>query len=513
MLRSARNLWRLLGIGRCLARRNALFPLELLPLPAGVLALSRRLSDQQAPGRPGERLAQALQDLGPSFIKLGQSLATRADLFGQRFAADLSSLQDRLPPFDAAIARATVEAELGEPLDALFESFDDQPIAAASIAQVHFAVTTEGEEVAVKILRPGIERQMAHDLDLFAWLAAGLERWQPSLRRLRPVAAVATFARSTQIEMDLRLEAAAASELAENCAGDQGFRVPRVDWRRTAKRVLTLERVGGIASDEREALIAAGFEPDVILTKAAEIFFKQVFRDGFFHADMHPGNMFIDARGDLVPVDFGIMGRLDPPTRRYLGEMLLGFLTADYQRVADVHFTAGYVGADQDKAAFMQACRAIAEPIRDRPLAEISIGRLLGQLFEITETFAMETQPQLLLLQKTMVVAEGVGRALNPDVNMWQLAQPLIEGWMAENLGPQAQLRSAIDDGLATARRLPQLLERAERTLDAMLDEGVKLDRTALRALRDGRAGAPRPPAVWAIGLLALGVLLGLIIA
>ena len=227
--------------------------------------------------------------------------------------------------------------------------------------------------------------------------------------------------------MDLRLEAAAASELAENFADDEGFHVPKVDWQRTARRVLTLERVSGIASDERDALLAAGFDPDRILARAAEIFFKQVFRDGFFHGDMHPGNIFIDAHGDLVPVDFGIMGRLDRPTRRYLGEMLLGFLSADYQRVADVHFAAGYVPPDQDKAAFMQACRAIAEPIRGRPLAEISIGRLIGQLFEVSETFAMETQPQLLLLQKTMVVAEGVGRALNPGLNMWQLAQPLIE--------------------------------------------------------------------------------------
>ncbi len=513
MLRTLRNLWRLLGIGRCLARHNALFPLELLPMPETVLALARRLSNQSAAGRPGQRLAEALQELGPSFIKLGQSLGTRADLFGERFAADLSALQDHLPPFPPEIARATLEAELGQPLAELFSSFDDRPIAAASIAQVHFAVTSDGEEVAVKILRPGIERLMQRDLDLFAWIALWLERLQPGLRRLRPMASVATLARSTQIEMDLRLEAAAASELAENCADDAGFRVPKVDWRRTARRVLTLERVSGIASDERDALVEAGMEPDQILAKAAEIFFKQVFRDGFFHADMHPGNMFIDEAGDLVPVDFGIMGRLDPPTRRYLGEMLLGFLTADYQRVADVHFAAGYVAADQDRAAFMQACRAIAEPIRDRPMAEISVGRLLGQLFEVTETFAMETQPQLLLLQKTMVVAEGVGRALNPELNMWQLAQPLIEQWMADNLGPEAKLRSALEEGLATARRLPALMEQAERSLESMLSDGIKLDAASLAALRaSGSPGAGRLT-LWAVGCLILGLLLGLLLA
>ena len=350
---------------------------------------------------------------------------------------------------------------------------------------------------------------MANDLDLFAWIATLVERLQPGFRRLRPIAVVETFAASTRTEMDLRLEAAAASELAENCAGDSGFRVPRVDWQRTGRRVLTLERVEGIASDERDALIEAGFDPDVILTRAAEILFKQVFRDGFFHADMHPGNMFIDAAGDLVPVDFGIMGRLDPPTRRFLGEMLLGFLTADYRRVADVHFNAGYVPADQDKPAFMQACRAIAEPIRGRPLADISIGHLLGQMFEVTETFAMETQPQLLLLQKTMVVAEGVGRKLNPNVNMWQLAHPLIETWMVETLGPQAQIRNALDDGLLALRRLPRLVDRAERALDAALDDGVKLD---ARSLGHGQSG-DLSPVVWPVMLVVAGVILGLMIA
>jgi len=508
MWRSLRHLIRLAGIGRCLARENALFLVERLPLPGVILSLCRRVSNQEASGRPGQRLARALQTLGPTFIKFGQSLATRADLFGERFAADLAELQDRLPPFSSDVARDLIENELGEPLDQLFESFDEQPVAAASIAQVHFATTTDGEEVAVKVLRPGIEQQMAADLDLFAWIASWVEWLQPGFRRLRPGAAVETFAVSTRLEMDLRLEAAAAAELAENCAEDPGFRVPRIDWRRTARRVLTLERVEGLASDDREGLIEAGFDPDMILQRAAEILFKQVFRDGFFHADMHPGNMFIDDKGDMVPVDFGIMGRLDPATRRFLGEMLLGFLSADYKRVADVHFDAGYVSADQDKQAFMQACRSIAEPIRDKPLTEISIGRLLGQLFEITETFAMETQPQLLLLQKTMVVAEGVGRKLNPNVNMWELAQPLIESWMIDNLGPQAQIRTIIDDGVETLRRLPHLIERAERALESALDDGVKLD---AGAWRDGQRSLA--PIGWAVLLVTAGIVLGSIIS
>ena len=507
MWRSCRHLIRLIEIVRCLARHNALFLVERMPLPGFVAALCRRLSDQEAPGRQGQRLARALQMLGPTFIKFGQSLATRADLFGERFAADLAELQDRLPPFDGGIARDLIEQELGEPLDHLFEQFDDRPVAAASIAQVHFATTTEGEEVAVKVLRPGIEQQMAADLDLFAWIADWVEWLQPGMRRLKPSAAVETFAASTRIEMDLRLEAAAAAELAENCADDPGFRVPRIDWRRTARRILTLERVEGLASDDRDGMIEAGFDPDLILTRAAEILFKQVFRDGFFHADMHPGNIFIDSKGEMVPVDFGIMGRLDPATRRFLGEMLLGFLTADYKRVADVHFDAGYVPAGQDRQAFMQACRSIAEPIRDRPLTEISIGRLLGQLFEITEAFAMETQPQLLLLQKTMVVAEGVGRRLNPDVNMWELAQPLIETWMIDNLGPKAQIRTVIEDGVETLRRLPQLIERAERALDSALDDGVKLDAGAWRDHQSSLA-----PIGWTVLLLTAGMVIGALI-
>ena len=504
MWRSFRHLIRLVEIGRCLSRENALFLLERLPLPDVVLRLCRRLSNQKARGRPGQRLARALQALGPSFIKFGQSLATRADLFGERFATDLAELQDRLPPFDAQTARDLIETELGEPLDQLFSAFDAQPVAAASIAQVHFATTTEGEEVAVKVLRPGIERQMAADLDLFAWIASWVEWLQPGFRRLRPSAAVETFAASTRIEMDLRLEAAAAAELAENSADDPGFRVPRIDWRRTARRVLTLERVKGLASDDREGMIDAGFDPDLILQRAAETLFKQVFRDGFFHADMHPGNMFIDDKGDMVPVDFGIMGRLDPATRRFLGEMLLGFLDADYKRVADVHFDAGYVPANQDKQAFMQACRSIAEPIRDKPLSDISIGRLLGQLFEVTETFSMETQPQLLLLQKTMVVAEGVGRKLNPNVNMWELAQPLIESWMIDNLGPQAQIRTVIDDGIETLRRLPHLIERAERALESALDDGVKLDAGAWREGQTNLASIG-----WVVVLITAGAILG----
>src|SRR5471032_2559856 len=312
LLRAGRNLARLVQIGFILARHDALFMLErvtvLLPLLA-VLRLLRSRDPALAAARSGLRLAAALQALGPSFIKLGQLLSTRADLLGEQFAADMSQLQDRLPPFPSEQARAIVEAEFGQPLETIFTAFDDEPVAAASIAQVHFAVAASGEDVAVKILRPGIALAFARDVDLFFWLADLVERTQPGLRRLKPVEVVRTLAETVRVEMDLRLEAAAASELAENFAGDPGFRVPRVDWQRTSQRVLTLERVIGIRVDDRAALVA-GHDVKAILAKAAAAFFNQVFRDGFFHADLHPGNMFVEPGGGLAVVDFGIMGRL-----------------------------------------------------------------------------------------------------------------------------------------------------------------------------------------------------------
>ncbi len=497
MLRDLRHALRLVRIARCLARHNALFPLEHLPAATPFRPLLARLVNRDAPGRPGQRLAAALDELGPAFIKLGQTLATRADLLGEGICRDLSRLQDRLPSFPAAEARATIEGELERPLDALFASFEDVPAAAASIAQVHFAVTTAGEEVAVKVLRPGIEAAIERDLDLFLWLAEWIERTQPLLRRYRPVAMVLTLRTSTRREMDLRLEAAAAAEFAQNCAQDEGFHVPRVDWRRTARRVVTFERVSGLRPDRRQELIAAGLDPDAILAGAARVFFNQVFRDGFFHGDMHPGNMLIALNGDIVAMDFGIMGRIDLATRRHLAEVLLGFLQRDYGRAADVFFRLGMVPRGQDREAFTQACRAIGEPILGLPLNEISFGRLLGQLLHVAEQFEMQAQPQLLLLQKTMVVAEGVGRGLNPAVNIWQLAQPLVEDWMRTHLGPEAKLRDMVGDTLEMAQRFPALV----RELDAALE-------------RAGRAEAPRQggpsPRAWQFVLFVLGLALGL---
>ncbi|MGE5268489.1 MAG: AarF/UbiB family protein, partial [Thiohalocapsa sp.] len=338
LFRSLRNLFRLAGIVVTLARHDALSPIAALGSRAagtGPLLLAIRLvrSRRRTGGRPGERLAAAFSDMGPSFIKLGQLLATRADLLGDDITEDLASLQDRLAPFAGQEARRLIEAEFEQPLAALFAAFDDTPVAAASIAQVHFAVASDGREVAVKILRPGISSAMARDLDLFMWLARLIERTRPSLRRLKPVEVVETLAQSVQFEMDLRFEAAAASELAANFAGDPGFRVPQIDWPRTGRTVLTSERIAGIRVDDREALVAAGHSIPELQKKAADAFFKQVFRDGFFHADPHPGNVFVAPDGALAVVDFGIMGRLDRQTRYYLADMLIGFLTGDYRQV------------------------------------------------------------------------------------------------------------------------------------------------------------------------------------
>jgi len=459
-------------------------------------------------------LAAAFNELGPSFVKLGQLLSTRADLLGEEMAIDLASLQDRLPPFPGQVARALIETEFARPIDTLFASFDEVAVAAASIAQVHFARTTDGQEVAVKILRPGIAEAFTGDLNLFLWLAGLGERLQPALRRLKPVEVVQTLAEVVRIEMDLRMEAAAAAELAENFAGDPDFHVPHVDWLRTGRTVLTLERINGIRIDDRAALLAGGHRIEDLLAKAAAAFFNQVFRDGFFHADLHPGNMFVDPNGAIAVVDFGIMGRLDRATRFFLADMLIGFLSGDYRRVAEVHFAAGYVPPRRSVDAFTQACRSIGQPILGKPLQEISVARLLAQLFEITEQFEMETQPQLLLLQKTMVVIEGVGRRLDPEINIWALARPLIEGWMHDNRGPEARVRLGMETLADLIERVPPLVRSLERLVTDWSREGVILhvETLAVQAAHRGRHLAIVLLPVWITALALAGIALALLL-
>ena len=489
MIRAIRSLYRLFFIARTLARHDALFLLEgdrVGRIVATLVRLTARPLPSVAALRPGQRLAAALSALGPTFIKAGQALSTRPDLLGQAVTDDLTQLQDRLAPFSFSDAKALIDADFEGGCDALFKSIDPKPVAAASIAQVHFAVTSAGEEVAVKILRPGIKDAFARDLDLFYWLAETVEATQPKLRRLKPVEAVRTFEQSVRMEMDLRFEAAAAEELKENFIDEPRFSIPAVDWQRTSEHVLTLERVAGVRVDQPDEVIALGLDPVEIVRTAAEVFFRMVFRDGFFHADMHPGNLFVADDGTIIAMDFGIMGRVDLQTRRHLGEMLLGFLTRNYPRVAEIHIEAGFVPSDKDVDAFAQACRSIAEPILGKPLNEISLARLLGQLFQITETFDMQTQPQLLLLQKSMLLAEGVGRALAPTVNMWELARPLIEEWMMRELGPEGRIRDAVSDATSTLEKLPRLIDSVDAAARQIRNHGLRLDPETAAHIRGG---------------------------
>lgn len=479
-----------------LARHDALFPLARFAAAAPALWIARLLWRRGTDGRPGERLARALQDMGPSFIKLGQALSTRSDLLGEELSNDLASLQDALPPFDGKLAQEIVEIELGGDISNFFSEFDIRSVAAASIAQVHFATTTDGREVAVKILRPDIEAAFIRDIDFLKWVAEIIHSTQPAMRRLKPIEMVEKFERTSIMELDLRFEAAACAELGENFTDDPDFHVPEVDWTRTSERVLTLERVNGIAVDERDTLIAAGIDPQKVLETSARVFFQQVFRDGFFHADMHPGNVFVLPDGSIAPVDFGIMGRIDRRTQKFLAEMLIGFLSRDYRRVAEVHFAAGYVPAGQSKDDFAQAARSIAEPILGLPLSQISVARLLGQLFQVTETFRMEAQPQLLLLQKTMLTAEGTGRKLNPSVNMWELARPLIEQWMIDTVGPQAKVRDTLED---IARRTPRLLDNAEKAVATLAGQGIKVHPESMDWLSGGKRRSATPWALWVL--------------
>ncbi len=527
MLNAVRHLIRLARAGRTLARYDAIAdPRHIAALPGAAkfgLALARiRLPFEKKPSEGtddrGERLSAALIALGPTYIKLGQFLATRPDIVGADAASDLSILQDRLPPFSLEEAREEIRLGLDCDPDDIFEELGE-PVAAASIAQVHKARTREADgasrQVAVKVLRPGIEALLAKDLDSFFFAARLGERLHAPLRRLRPVDAVTTLAHSMQLELDLRMEAAAISEMAENTRDDPGFRVPGVDWHRTSRRVLTLEWVDGTPLSDLQALKETGFDLPRLGDTVIQTFLRHAMRDGFFHADMHQGNLFLDGDGDLVAVDFGIMGRLSPKDRRFLAEILYGFITRNYTRVADVHFEAGYVPPEHSSHMFAQALRSIGEPLMDREAEDISMARLLGQLFHITEQFDMKTQPQLLLLQKTMVVVEGVARMLNPRLNMWITAEPVVEEWMQSKLGAEGRLLEA-GEGAASLGRfvtdLPELLGQAGQAAHILGDMassgGLKLDRETTRELARAQASENRSTriAIW-LGAAALVIL------
>ncbi|MES2754368.1 MAG: 2-polyprenylphenol 6-hydroxylase [Pseudomonadota bacterium] len=460
MTATVTHLWRLLKWGRTLAKHGALRGLERDPnAPAQLRRLSRLLRfGSFAPRQP--RYAEAFQAIGPAAIKFGQSLATRPDLIGDTAAADLLRLQDALPPLPFATIRSAIAASLGKPLETLFASIDEVPVGAASIAQVHRAVTTSGADVAVKVLRPGIEDEFARAIDTYRWAAARLETMGGEASRLRPRLVVETFARWTARELDLRREGASASELRDAMAAEPAFFVPAIDWERTTGKVLTLEWIDGIKLSDTAALALAGLDPKQLANTLVHAFLRQAISEGFFHADMHQGNLFALPGNRIAAIDFGIMGRIDRRARVWLAEILYGLITGDYKRVAEIHFEAGYVPPHHNVAEFATALRAVGEPMRGRPVKDLSIGAMLDGLFAITRDFEMQTQPHLLLLQKTMVMVEGVATRLDPDINMWETSAPFVREWIRTELGPEAALADRLVKDFRTLRDLPDLIRR-----------------------------------------------------
>jgi ubiquinone biosynthesis protein len=498
------NIARLLHAGFVLARYDAVVPADQLSqapwYARAVLKIAKLGRVESLEGGQHNNLTVALTKLGPSYIKLGQFLATRPDIIGAKRAFQLKVLQDRLPAFGDAEARAIVERELGRSISELFTSFGPA-IAAASIAQVHKAITPEGKTVAVKILRPDVERRFGNDISSFGFAARMIELLSTEGRRLRPVSAVAMLKESMNLELDLRMEASAVSEVGENSKEDPGFRVPQVDWTRSAKRVLTTEWIDGTPMADVPALKAKGYDLNALADTVIQSFLRHAIRDGFFHADMHQGNLIVDPQGTLVALDFGITGRLSEADRMFLAEILYGFITRDYFRIAKVHFDAGYIPDTQNVNSFAQALRAIGEPIMGLPADQISMGRLITQLFEVTEQFQMQAQPQLLLLQKTMVVAEGVARTLNPNLNMWKAGEPVVRYWIERKLGPLGKIEQAGGSVLSLAR--------LGLKIPAMINDAHKITRKLTEI-----ANTPTPkPSRWHTPALLLGVAALIVIA
>ena len=516
---------RLLRAGLVFAEHGVRFvpPGQTVPLPLTLLrALTAPIRWLRAPFRPKPQpgqtpLSAALTRLGPTYIKAGQFLAARRDLVGAALADDLAGLQDRMPPFAQEAAERAIVQALGKPIPELFVAFGPA-IAAASIAQVHRATVhdTDGarRDVAVKVLRPGIVQRFANDMQSFDFAARQIERFHPPTRRLRPRAVVETLARSMAIELDLRMEAAAISEMAENIKDDEGFRVPAVDWPRTAQGVLTTEWIAGTPIGDRAALKDKGHDLSRLGEDVIRHFLRHAMRDGFFHADMHQGNLFVDDAGTIIAVDFGIMGRLSPKERRFLAEILYGFVSRDYHRAALAHFAAGYVPEHHSVEVFAQALRAIGEPLMGRTAEEISMGHLLGQLFAYTDVFDMQTRPELILLQKTMVVVEGVARNLDPSLNIWTAAEPIVKDWMEKSLGLEGRLSEAREgaDTLGTVLGdLPLVLLQAEKAAGAfsqMARNGLRLDDETVKRLAEENARKDRWAriALW-VGAIALAAI------
>ncbi len=466
--------FRLLHAGWVLSREGALsiLPVNELPAPARLGIRLGRLVERPSVKRTGkiERLNAALNRLGPTYVKFGQTLATRPDIVGPEAAADLSGLQDRMPPFDESLVPGILREALGMKAEEIVDL--SPPVAAASIAQVHRAriASRSGDRVvAVKLLRPGVTQRFRADIASFYAGARFAERFMPAARRLKPTEVVETLDHSARLELDLRLEAAAISEMAENIKGDTGFVIPTVSWDHTAQNVLTTTWMTGIPIRDHAAIDAAGLDRSKLAAQLLQAFLRHAIRDGFFHADMHPGNLFADpATGNIIAVDFGIMGRINRHERRFLADILYGFITRNYRLVAQRHFDIGYVPKNQSVDDFTLAIRSIGEPLHGRTAADISMARVLGQLFAITELFSMQTRPELVLLQKSMVLVEGVARALDPHLDIWTVAEPVVGEWLRREAGPIGKLNDIADQLRAfgeAANRLPVLIAEAELAL------------------------------------------------
>ncbi|MDZ4370045.1 MAG: 2-polyprenylphenol 6-hydroxylase [Phenylobacterium sp.] len=483
--------FRLVGAGWTLVRHDALLPRELdgFYSPAvRAVGNALRIFASRRDGRPGERMARALEGLGPVAIKLGQLLSTRGDIFGRTFAEDLSRLKDKLPPFPTAQARAVVAAELGRPVDEVFAAFGD-PVAAASLAQAHDAMLGDGARVAVKVLRPGIERRVAADSAVLDLAARLIQRLAPPLRRLEPVQFATTVIRATALELDLRLEAAGADELAEVMARDGYMSAPKVVWDGVGRRVLTMAWAEGMPLSDPAALEQPGLDRKALADNLTRAFLAQALDHGVFHADLHEGNLFAAAPARMSAVDFGIIGRLGPVERRYLAEILWGFLQRDYPRVAKVHFDAGYVPSHHSVAAFAQALRAVGEPVFGRAASTIAMSRVLTQLFEITALYDMHLRPELVLLQKTMMTVEGVARRIDPDHDIWAASEPVVRRWIARELSPATRVRQFAGEAEAALRNLARLTEsRPVAVVAPVRHDGARLLWFALGALAAGAA-------------------------
>ena len=503
---------RLLGWGRVLARHGALRGIERdRNTPAAVRRLCRiaRFGTRQ-PKTPD--YAGAFSAIGPAAIKLGQTLATRPDLVGEQAARNLLALQDQLPPVDFAAIRQEIEGSFERPLEALFATFDPVPVGAASIAQVHRATTPDGREVAVKVLRPGVRERFARDIATYEWAAAHLESLDGEARRLRPRLIIANFRRWTTSELDLRREAASASELAEAMHAFDGYRVPAIDWGRTNGRVMTLDWIDGIKISDTARLDAAGHDRKALAQRLVLAFLTQAISGGYFHADMHQGNLFVTADGTIVAIDFGIMGRIDLRARQWLAEILYGLTTGNYRRVAEIHFEAQYVPSYHSVDEFATALRAVGEPMRGKPVSELSVGQMLDGLFAVTRDFDMQTQPHLLLLQKTMVMVEGIATQLDPAINMWETAAPYVRDWIRDELGPEAAIADRLRQDGGTLLRLPELIRRIEDRFPAKggAPEAPPLpDVTLMWDSKPGRGGAGWAGAI-ATHALAGGAAVGL---